>query len=113
VLELFAKGPVTTGEVGNMFTGSACAIARKAPSELVHFGLLEADGTRGAQTVYRITPLGEAFLRGPPRCRIGSGRRGRNCPRSACPARRSTSTKSPTTTPRATGQGTVEGAVPY
>src|SRR5262249_34574253 len=34
------------------------------PSELVHFGLLGADGSRGGQTVSRLTPFGEAFLRG-------------------------------------------------
>jgi hypothetical protein len=91
--------------VGETFTGSAGATTSKAPSKLVYFGLLEADGTRGEQTAHRITPLGEAFLRGTTAVPDRSGPRGAAA-QGVRAARQPTSTKSPPITPRATGQGT-------
>jgi hypothetical protein len=52
---------MTTCQVGDMFEGSLAATVRKAPSELLHFDLLELAGKRGPHALYRITALGNAF----------------------------------------------------
>jgi len=60
VLVVFERmGPLTTSDVGKLLKGQT---ARKVPSELVHFGLLEVCGTRGSNRLYRLTDHAKMFL---------------------------------------------------
>jgi len=60
VLKMLTR-PMTTSEIGSHFKGQT---ARKAPSELVHFGLVEICGKRGGNALYRLTIAARQFLSG-------------------------------------------------
>lgn len=88
VLKLCALCPLTTTQIGDRFIGAMSATARKCPSELIHFGLLEVCGKKNGLNLYAATAAGKAFLAGnlkapawawpkdvalPPECQDGPG----------------------------------------